>query len=338
MKELVTLTERRWIKENAIQMLGKEIKFPVIDINAAIMRIQEERANNNLSPYVEIQPISPDMYKIPNKMATFQKDPMTGVLYGIALTQDDFGNIRWQKIQLHDHMSLNLDKPDDAKIWCILRFYPEIKGSPWQIDNPYYKVYDPTDEAMEEMGQIAEMRKAFNYIEMIQDKPREMILFARYLGEDLRDNSNLNIVTGTLLKYAKNHPKDFNLKWTSKIRSFGERFKSGVAIGLITQDAERGFMYRQIQLGTDEEQSIRFLASDSNIMSRLNHDLAEGDVLVNTLTAVGDRKEEKKKEKKKTDKEVKGPEDTKGPAEPGEPAEVGADAEKTEESPAETEW
>ncbi len=299
MKKLVTLEERKWIAANAVRQLGTAIKFPVIDVNKAIEKIRADRASNNLSPYVEIQPISVDMHKVPNKLATFQKDPITSVLYGIALNQDDFGNIRWQKIQLHDSMSLNLDKTDDAKIWCILRFYPELKGSPWQADRPYYKVYDPTDQAIAEMGEIALMRKAFGRIEMIQEKPSDMVLFARFLGEELMENSNENIVVGSLFRYAKNHPADFNRKWDSKIRSYGERFYSGVAIGIITQDAERGFIFRNIGLGLSEEEAIHFLSRDSNVMSSLNGDLSEKDVLVRSISSTKNEKKKKVEEKKK---------------------------------------
>lgn len=301
-KQLVTLSERQWIAKNAVRQLGSAITFPVIDVNKAIKRIHEDRAKNNLSPYVEIQPISADMHKVPNKIATFQKDPITGVLYGIALNQDDFGNIRWQKVQLHDSMSLNLDKSDDAKIWCVIRFHPELQGSPWQSDNPYYKVYDPTDEALAEMGEIAAMRKAFGRVEMIEDKPKDMVLFARFLGEELMDNSNENIVIGTLLKFAKENPAVFNRKWDSKVRSFGERFYSGIAVGIITQDADRGYMFRHISLGASPEEAIQFLSKDSNIMGSLNGDLDEKDILIRSI---GEKRRLRDEQKKKTEKEKK---------------------------------
>jgi hypothetical protein len=298
-KQLVTLSERQWIAKNAVRQLGSAITFPVIDVNKAIKKIHEDRAKDNLSPYVEIQPISPDMHKVPNKIATFQKDPVTGVLYGIALNQDDFGNIRWQKVQLHDSMSLNLDKSDDAKIWCVIRFHPELQGSPWEADNPYYKVYDPTDEALAEMGEIAAMRKAFGRVEMIEDKPKEMVLFARFLGEELMDNSNENIVIGTLLRFAKQSPVEFNRKWDSKIRSFGERFYSGIAVGIITQDADRGYMFRHISLGSSPEEAISFLSKDSNIMGSLNNDLDEKDILIRSI---GAKKQLRDEQKIKTEK------------------------------------
>jgi len=313
MKKLVTLEERKWIAANAVRQLGAAIKFPVIDVDKAIAKIREDRASNNLSPYVEIQPISVDMHKVPNKLATFQKDPITSVLYGIALNQDDFGNIRWQKIQLHDAMSLNLDKTNDAKIWCILRFYPELLGSPWQADRPYYKVYDPTDQALAEMGEIALMRKAFGRIEMIEDKPKDMVLFARYLGEELMENSNENIVIGSLFRFAKNHPVEFNRKWDNKIRSYAERFFSGIAIGLITQDAERGYIFRNIGLGLSEEEAINFLSRDANVMGSLNGDLAEKDVLIRSISSKKKETEKKVKEKKKKDEITTKDPDSKDP-------------------------
>ena len=141
------MAERQWIAKYAVIEMGDAIKTKVMNVDKVVERIVAMRAKNNMSPYVEIQPISPDMHKMPNKLATWQKDPITGVYYGIATGQDDFGNIRWQKIQLNDHLSLNMDRTNDAKIWTVLRFHPELLGSPWAKDSPYYKVYDPTEAA-----------------------------------------------------------------------------------------------------------------------------------------------------------------------------------------------
>ena len=279
-KELVTMAERKWIAENAVIEMGSAIKFKVMDLNKVVKKIQQDRAEANVSPYVEIQPVSADAHKMPNRLATFQKDPDTGVLYGIAIDQDEFGNIRWQKIQLHDHLSLNLDRPEEAKVWAVLRFHPDIQGSPWQNDAPYYKIFDPTEVAKSEMSEIAAMKKAFGRVDKIKDRPRDMVLFARYLGEDLRENSNLDIVQGALLRFAKNRPFLFNQKWDSNERSFAERFHTGLALGIITQDVDRGYIYRQFQLGVTEEESIRFLKRDSNITGSLAHEIQEKDTLV----------------------------------------------------------
>jgi hypothetical protein len=261
-------------------MMGKNVQYPILDIDKAVERITAQRANQSMSPYIEIQPISEDMHKVPNRVATFQKDPITGVYYGIALDQDEFGNIRWQKLQLHDNISLNLDRRDDAKIWAVLRFHPDVQGSPWQVQNPYYKIYDPIDVAREEGKEIELMKKAFDRVDILLDNPKNMVFFARYLGEEFAENSNFELVRGALLRFAKNAPSDFNRKWENKLRSFGEHFSSATALGIITNDADRGYMFRNISLGINPEEAIRTLSQDSNIMNSINNDLAEKDQVI----------------------------------------------------------
>lgn len=279
-RKLITLEERQWLAKNAVKMMGKNVQYPVLDIDKAVDRITKQRASHAMSPWVEIQPISEDMHKVPNRVATFQKDPITGVYYGIALDQDEFGNIRWQKLQLHDNISLNLDKRDDAKIWAVLRFHPDIQGSPWQVQNPYYKIFDPIDEAREEGKEIELMKKAFDRVDILVENPKNMVFFARYLGEELMENSNFELVRGALLRYAKKSPFEFNKKWENRLRSFGEHFESAKALGIITNDADRGFMFRNIALGINPEEAIRTLSQDSNIMNSINNDLAEQDKIV----------------------------------------------------------
>lgn len=283
-KQLVTLEERRWIAKNAIQEMGSKIKYSVIDIDKVVIKIMEERKTESMTPYVEIQPISEDLHKTPNRVATFQKDPITGVLYGIAIDQDAFGNIKWQKIQLHDHLSLNLDKRDDARVWAIIRFHPDIKGSPFQNQNPYYKIYDPIEEARVERGEIESMKLAFDRVDKILDDPKSMVNFCRYLGVELRENANYEIVRGKLLKEAKNHPVDFNKKWDSKNRSHGEFFESARAVGIIINEADRGFMYKGVSLGLSRSDAIKYLSQDSTIMSSISNELSEKDIVIKNVS------------------------------------------------------
>jgi hypothetical protein len=302
-KLLVTVKERKEIQESLSKEFGTKVKYRVIDLEKAVQKIREERAKFSLSPFIEIKPISPDMHKIPSRTSTFQKDPITGVLYGIAIDQDEFGNIRWQKIQISDNMSLNLDNDNDAKVWAVLRFNPDIKGSPFQVQNPYFEIYDPVQTARNEMGEVTQMKKAFERIDLIADKPIDMVMFARFLGEEVRENASFDIVYNTLLRVARNHPGDFNKKWDSKTRSFGERFATAAALGIITQDVDRGYMFNNIPLGLSEEEAIRFLSKDVNVMSSINSQILEKDDVVNMMKkeiAVTKEKELEGAETKKT--------------------------------------
>lgn len=282
-KLLVSLEERKLIQREMSIEYGTKVKLRVIDLDKVIVRIREERAKFSLTPYVDIKPISPDMHKLPSRTGTFQKDPVTGIYYGIAIGQDEFGNVRWQKIQIGDSLSLNLDNNDDAKVWAVIRFNPDIKGSPFQVQNPYYEVYDPVEVARTEMGEVVHMKKAFARIEMIQEKPIDMVMFSRYLGEEIRDNASFDIVYNTLLRFARNHPEDFNKKWESKNRTYGERFASARILGIISQDVDKGYVYKNIPLGMTEEEAIRLLSKDNTIMSSINNAISEEDVVVNKM-------------------------------------------------------
>ena len=282
-KLLITEDERRWIAKNAVKQMGKKILYDVMDVDVVADKIMEERKNQAMTPWVEIQPISEDMHKIPNRMATFQKDPITGVLYGIAVDQDEFGNIKWQKVQLHDHLSLNLDKRDDARIWAVLRFHPDVQGSPWQNQNPYYKIYDPVEEARIENSEIESMKLGFDRINNLLDDPKAMVHFSRYLGIELRENANYEIVRGGLLRFAKNSPIDFNRRWESKTRSYGEFFESARALGIIINEADRGFLYKGVSLGLSRPDAIKYLSQDSAVMNGINNELAEQDKVVQTV-------------------------------------------------------
>lgn len=283
-KELVSITERKWIAEFATIEMGSKIKYKIMDIDKVIDRIKENRSKMAMSPWVEIQPISEDMHKSPNRMPTFQKDPITGVYYGIPIGQDDFGNIQWQKIQLHDSISLNLDKRDDAKIWAVIRFHPDVQGSPWQSQNPYYKIFDPIDQARVESDEIESMKLAFDRIDTIIESPKSMVNFARYLGEELQENSNWEIVRGRLLSAAKNRPVDFNKKWENKNRGYAEFFESARALGVIQNEADRGFIYKGISLGISKEDAIKYLSQDTAVMTGISNELAEKDSVIKNVS------------------------------------------------------
>lgn len=282
-KELVPIEERRWIAEHAFIEMGSVVKHKIMDVNKVVARMKDQREARNLTDYIQIVPISADMYKMPNKTMTFQKDPITGVLYGLAIDQDTFGNIRWQKIQLNDSLPLDLTKINDAKLWAVLRFSSEIEGSPFQAELPYYKVLDPVELAVAERQEIDLMKECFDRINSFQDNAKEMVLFSRFLGDDVNENSNYDIVMGLLLKKAKNYPAIFKKRWESKARSYAEKFYSAKALTIITDDAERGFLYNSISLGPTEEDAIRFLAKDKNILSAINLALEEKDIVVHNL-------------------------------------------------------
>lgn len=285
--QLVSIEERKWIAQKAVIQMGTKIKYPIMDVDLVIKHMKELRSNNNSSPWIEIIPISEDLHKMPNKIPSFQKDPVTGVYYGLALSEDDFGNIKWQRPQLNDHLSLDLDKPNDARLWAVLRFNPDIEGSPFQNQRPYYRVYDPLEESRKQNNETIQMKKAFERVDLLLKDPKAMVNFVRYLGEDLVESSNYEIVKGKLLAAARYNPEDFNNKWQSKNRGFAEVFESARANALIALDSDRGFVYKDISLGLTKEEAFKYLQRDPTLLSSINDQLSEVDrVIINVSQSV----------------------------------------------------
>lgn len=279
-KQLVTIEERKWIAENATVEMGTKVKYRVMDVDKVVDRILLSRKNEAMTPYVEILPISEDLHKVPSRLPTFQKDPVTGVYYGIPIGEDDFGNPRWQKIQLQDNLSLNLDKKDDARIWAVIRFYPGLLGSPWQEQNPYYKVFDPIEKARADRNEVELMKTAFDHVDSVIKDPKAMVQFARFIGLELAENANYEIVRSKLLMEAKENPAEFIRKWDHKLRSYGEYFESARALGIIKSEPDRGFLFKGVSLGFSKEEAVKFLKNDTNVMTSISNELDEKDVVV----------------------------------------------------------
>jgi hypothetical protein len=282
--QLVSIEERKWIAEKGVIQMGSKIKYSVMNVDKVIEHMKELRGKSYSSPWIEIIPISEDLHKMPNKMPSFQKDPVTGVYYGIALNEDEYGNIKWQRLQLNDHLSLDLDKPNDAKLWSVLRFNPDIEGSPFQNQRPYYKVFDPLEESRKQNNETIQMKKAFDRVDTLLSDPKAMVNFVRYLGEDLVESSNYEIVKGRLLSAARYNPEDFNNKWQSKNRGFAEVFESARANGLVALDPDRGYVYKDISLGLTKEEAFKYLQRDATLLSSINDQLSEVDKVIINVT------------------------------------------------------
>jgi hypothetical protein len=284
MSILVSIDERKQIAKSEFVEFGKKLKFKVIDIDKVAERIMKERKESGLSTYIEIQPISEDNHKVPNRVSTFQKDPKTSVYYGIAIGEDEYGNIKWQKIPIGDSLSLNLENESDAKIWAVIRFNPDIEGSPFQKSNPYYKIYDPVESARVRMAESNSIKLAFDRIDKIDQDAKAMVNFCRYLSIDLMPNSTYDIVIGELLNYARNYPFDFNKKWDNKHRAVIEMFESARSLGIIIKDLDKGFMFNGIQLGIDKLEAVKYINRENSVSSSISSKINSMDTVVDSVS------------------------------------------------------
>lgn len=310
MKSLISIEERKWIAANATVLLGPErgIKYPVVDLKKLTENLKQEIVRKKLAQFVDIIPIKENPYKNIDKSMTFEKDPETGVYYGIATGLDNFGNIKWQKINVRDQMRLILTREADLQVWAIIRFWSEIQGSPFQKSLVYFKVYDPIDAANSEMEEMEALEEAFEHISSIKSKPRKMLDLVRYLGAgNVFEGINSKILNGYLIKEARTNPFAFNEKWKEKDRGYAELLASAVSFTIIRKDPEGGYFYNNVPLGISEEETIRFLKTDSNISQAIRQTLDEQDIFAKALDQ--ELTEKKAADSKKTDKITAGPGD-----------------------------
>lgn len=283
---LVTIEERRWIEQNAVIEVGKNVKYKVMDVDKVVGYVREERLANGLSSLINILPKYVDKYKKPNRSFTYQKDPITSVYYGILLRSDEYGGMVWQRLQLSEGLPLNIDRQDEARIWCVIRFNPSIEGSPFESfnpDKPAYYVDDPVKRATKEIEETELLVEGFGRVEKISNDPKSMIYFARLLGHDVNSSSNYQIVRGILLRSVRDNPKRFKNRWESNNRSVAEIFFSAKSLGVITHYPDRGFQYKGTPIGLDENEAISYLAKEHLLTTAINKDIAEIDSVVNNI-------------------------------------------------------
>lgn len=285
MNPLVTMEERKWIRDNATVTHGSDkiLRFKVIDLPKVVDRIRQERERAGLTTLINIVPVAVDKYKKPNRSFTYQRDPNTGVYYGILLKEDQYGGLVWQRVTISDGLPLNIERDDDAKIWAVIRFNPNIMGSPFQSDSPFYRVDDPVEQANIEIRRAELITEAFTKIVALSADPKSMVHFARFLGEDVHESSNLNVVRSQLYKVAQHAPADFINKWNSNRRTAGEIFTSGVALGIIANYPDRGYLYNNIPIGLDEAEALNYLMKDPKLLSAINMNVLENDKVISAI-------------------------------------------------------
>lgn len=281
---LVTEQERySYLEDKLFLEIGTNVKHRILDVEKVSNKLIEVIEENNLSPWIEIRPIYPDKNKERNYWMTYQKDHLTSIKIGLIIEAYPDGNPRWQKIILGDYLKLNLKNTDERKMWTVLRFYPEIKGSPFAKTSPYYHVYDPNVEAKNKMAEVLAMKEAFDNIEKIKNDSKALVSFARYMGEEIEEGINHDVLFSRLLEIARRNPNDLNVRFNSKRRSFAELFHSANALGIIENSVSGGFSYRSVQLGLNPTECIELLVKDTGLLTSINEEVKKKDKIVNSI-------------------------------------------------------
>lgn len=277
-EELVSLAEREYLAKHCVTKMGKDITIDVLNINKATEYMRSLRLKNGATPFVVIKPIFENQFKEMRLSGTYQRDDKTGLRYGIPLREDQFGNILWRKIRIVETETLHImDNLEDAKTWTVLRFHPQLKNSPWQKSSPIFEVHDPGLAAGKEIAKANGMKKAFEAIDKLSEKPADMLNFVRYMGEEITDYTQMKIITGTLNTLAMQDPIGFLRKFNNPSRAYYHVFHAAYQNGLFTEIPGQGYYYKNNPLGMEEIDVIATLRKDSVLISSVVGEIEEKD-------------------------------------------------------------
>ncbi len=250
---------------------SKTLGLKIIDIDKAVKLMLEQRKKMGLSNQIEIRAMRIDKHKELSKNLAFSKDPKTGIFYGISIGEFLDGNVRWRRIPLSETNPFDLDKLDDAKVWCILRMHPMIENSPLNIEDPTFRLVDPELDARAEIDLAKKVGEA---ILIAADIPEEELLsFARFLAIQIPLVPTPKQLRAVITNKAMTNAVEFLSHYNDPNRKIYEAIRSALAIGIISDNMEKGLSFEGLHLGFNEIEAIRFLEADTVVLQRINKEI-----------------------------------------------------------------
>jgi hypothetical protein len=300
--ELVPIEERKYIAEHCTSKIAG---INLVDIDAATDYMMKRRKEYNMSTIIQIMPIFPNKVKDTNLVFTIVKDNKFNVHYGIMTELDQNKNPKFRRIRFENGITLNLEDPENAKMWTVIRMHAKVAGSPNAVFDPIFYVEDPSIQARKNISKATQMSRAFGIIDSLDGK--ELVSLGRYMGIELINSFGFETITGTLKEKAMSNPEDFLRKFDNSNRQYEELFVTAIELGVVREEVGKGYFYESILMGMTREEGIEKLRTDAGIrqsvISETRHKdetvkriVSEYDILKKKKASVVDNTEDNKKE------------------------------------------
>ena len=274
----------------------------VADLDEIAKKVVKERKEKKMSMLISLQPIDEHRFIDPNWFLSFCKDPLTSIYYGNIDKMYDDGNPKWRRIFIHEYLNINLERPEEAKVFAILRMHPSVKGSPLQMeynDSPILKIFDPEEEASKKISKSKNRVKALT--RAVNVRGETMIRAARMYGIRIIDTMSPKEISGAIASLADTDPDMFNQKWDDTDRVMKEDFATAIDCNIIKVIQGKGYFFGDILLGSNESSAIAYLKKETDITLSIGRDIATKDKQQKRLLK---EIEELKKEGKDEDEEI----------------------------------
>jgi len=281
MKNPSLLEQRKAIP--TIDRGGKDLKFSIIDIDKVAKQIVEERRLRGSSMLITLNPISESKYFEPHFHASVYRDDITGVYYGMYIGLHIDGNPKFRRIIIEEKMTLNLELDQDAKTWAIMRWHPQVEGTPWQVDDPKFRVYDQETEVVQITNLAKELSTAIKTVNFVPAEKLSWIL--RSLGIDFAGSTNPEILRGLLMKFAMDNPTEAKNFLRSKALDLVIIIRAAIDLGVINKTQDGDLTFDGVQIGVSEEDSMMYLAANTTILKRVTGALEKHDDVYQKIIA-----------------------------------------------------
>jgi hypothetical protein len=297
----VILQERKDIAANECIEMGDKIKFKVMDVEKVGNRLRNERLEQGLSLIVEVKPIRIVKHKELSDSISYEKDPITGVLYGIPDSLYPDGNIKWQRIPMGEYMILNLERIQDLKWWTVIRMSAKVQGTPFAYEPKWY-FFDPDIEAEKQISKQGLIRKAFNIVDAINDK--DLAAVTRYLTITMPHAPTARILRSVISQKALDDSEWFLGQMENKKKSVISLFRNAEQLGVIIFLSEKGYHVKRnsgtFYLGISDIEAIQYLESNPDVAQTIRAEIKlRDDITKSILKKVEEKEEEDKTTKAK---------------------------------------
>lgn len=307
--ELITKADRKLFStDNSFhQEVGDRMKIKVIDSKKVGEYLLEKRLKANLSNIIELKAINPPKKKEFLHKITFVKDKDFGLYYGIYTGEDRFKNPSWLRIQFDkEYEVFNLNQTDDLQKFAVIVMHPIVAGTPFAyMGTPVFNVFDPKEKSIATMNKLDLLPKVSAFLNGLSGK--RLASFARYMGVDITEDTDPEIVKGTLAEIGINDPFDFVNKANVKDRLFAEIFANAIDVGVLVEDVEKGYLFNGVYLGATREEVISRIKTDSNVANGIMYETDKFDDVAQKFEQLVTTKEKKDSAKKTGTKQVEIP-------------------------------
>lgn len=268
------------------KILPGVVGIKIVDVDKVVEMIRAERRKSNQSMIIQLNPLKEDKFKDPYWSKTFDKDPKTGIYYGIVSKIYPDGNPKWFKINIHEFLTLNLDNDADAKIWAILRMHSSVKGTPLQVEfnaDPEISVLDLEVEAGKEINNAMDIAKAVTRAKNLTGE--KMLYIARALGISVNQNSSPKMIKGAIMTRAVKSPVSFNAHYDDENRNVIENFATAETLQIIKMIPQKGYFFSDIPLGINKPSAIAAIKADGQLMMNIANEILRLDTVGKKIMA-----------------------------------------------------